>query len=69
MSTKHNKIIKTVRLNEDECNKINEWLENNNPSLENIGEEPLMLSEVVHLLVQIGLPRLSIKKSGEAVFE
>lgn len=69
MSTKHNKIIKTVRLNEDECNKINDWLESNNPSLEGVGEEPLILSEVIHLLVQIGLPRLAIKKSGEVVFK
>lgn len=54
-------MIKTVRLNEDEVRKIEKWIADYNKEF-GIGNE-FNFSEVVHLLIALGLPRLKAKDS------
>ena len=62
-------MLKNVRINEIEAQKIYTWLSENNPKLkENCGTE-LIGSEVIHLLIHLGLERLKVRKYGNVEFE
>jgi hypothetical protein len=61
-------MIKNIRISEAEALKLLEWINENNGVLKETTGVELISSEVVHLLILIGLERLKVDKTGNVYF-